>query len=290
MKSTQDALSRMEVKQDERLAQQDANMKQAFQAIQALATQAAAQEERLLQTLKSRMKVPAAAPAPPVVPQSVTPEDVEAVREEAAQHAREAAQAEIEQRLQQFQAGVEAEKASWSSSFQQSLNAQIESFQQKIQALEEARRRGQATTRTLRNVPGTFSINLPATLPQVQDGQGSANRDLATRTRSDPNLATVSSNAIPGNTSGQPKNPASPTVSNLPAAQKRAIMQGIPGVGNLKREPAVKEEAVIQAAAPSSSRTYAPKTVSKSREPQKPEDKKPAREDCHRKPLRRHLE
>ncbi|KAL4139395.1 hypothetical protein PRIC2_002890 [Phytophthora ramorum] len=36
MKSTQDALSRMEVKQDERLAQQDANMNQAFQAIQAL--------------------------------------------------------------------------------------------------------------------------------------------------------------------------------------------------------------------------------------------------------------
>ncbi|KAL4092850.1 hypothetical protein PRIC1_011840 [Phytophthora ramorum] len=156
----------MEVKQDERLAQQDANMNQAFQAIQALASQAAAQEERLLQTLKSRMKVPA--PASPVVPQSVTPEDVEAVREEAAQRAREAAQAEIEQRLQQFQAGVEAEKASWSSSFQQSLNAQIESFQQKIQALEEARRRDQATIRTLRNVPGTFSSNLPATLPQIR--------------------------------------------------------------------------------------------------------------------------
>ncbi|KAH7488566.1 hypothetical protein PRIC1_007322 [Phytophthora ramorum] len=168
MKSTQDALSRMEVKQDERLAQQDANMNQAFQAIQALASQAAAQEERLLQTLKSRMKVPAAVPAPPVVPQSVTPDDVEAVREEAAQRAREAAQAEIEQRLQQFQAGVEAEKASWSSSFQQSLNAQIESFQQKIQALEEARRRDQATIRTLRNVPGTFSSNIPATLPQIR--------------------------------------------------------------------------------------------------------------------------
>jgi hypothetical protein len=45
MKSTQDALSRMEAKQDARLAQQDANVNQAFQAIQTLAAQAATQEE-----------------------------------------------------------------------------------------------------------------------------------------------------------------------------------------------------------------------------------------------------
>jgi hypothetical protein len=83
MKSTQDALSRMEAKQDARLAQQDANVNQAFQAIQKLAAQAAAQEERLLQTLESRMKVPEAAPAPAVVPQPMSSEDVEAVRVEA---------------------------------------------------------------------------------------------------------------------------------------------------------------------------------------------------------------
>jgi non-canonical (house-cleaning) NTP pyrophosphatase len=75
------------------------------------------------------MKVPKVAPTPAVVPQPVSSEDVEAVRIEAAQRAREDAQAAIEQRLQQFQVGVEAEKAAWTSSFQRSLNAQIEPFQ-----------------------------------------------------------------------------------------------------------------------------------------------------------------
>jgi TolA-binding protein len=109
------------------------------------------------------MTVPEAAPAPTVVPQPMSSEDVEAVRVEAAQRARESTQTEIEQRLQQFQVGVEAEKASWTSSLQQSLNVQIEYFQQNIQALEEARRRDQTTIRNLRNVPGQFSSNLPAT-------------------------------------------------------------------------------------------------------------------------------
>jgi hypothetical protein len=60
------------------------------------------------------------------------------------------------------------------------------------------------------------------------------------------------------------------------------------GTEQVKREPAVKEEAGIRAAATSSSRTSAPKPASKSREPQKPEDKKPARKDSHKQPSRRH--
>jgi hypothetical protein len=80
----------------------------------------------------------------------------------------------------------------------------------------------------------------------------------------------------------------SPTVSNLPAAQKRAIAQDIQGTEQVKREPTVKEEAGIRAAATSSSRTSAPKPASKSKESQKPEDKKPARKDSHKKPSRHH--
>jgi len=154
-RTTQEALSRMESKQNE-------SMRQTFQAIQTLATQTAAQEERLRRDLGSAMKdaqVPTVQVPAPVTQQAATPEYVEAARMEAAQVAREAAHADFEARLQQFQAGVEAEKATWASGLQETLNA----FQQKMQIMEEARRRDHMTILKLQTVPGTSSRNVPAT-------------------------------------------------------------------------------------------------------------------------------
>ncbi|KAG7385071.1 hypothetical protein PHYPSEUDO_001923 [Phytophthora pseudosyringae] len=235
MRSTQDALSRMESKQDAadaRQAQQDENLRRAFQAIQTLAAKAASQEERVIRSLNTRTSPKeTVAGAPVQAPESrqhASPEDIEAACAEAARRAREEAQAEFEQHWQQLQAGVEADKLTWATDLQQSLNAQLGSFQQKVQYLEEARNRDQATIQNLRNVQGTRLRNVSATSPQVQGSQGSPDPNRATQPRLNPdraNLSRESSGVITGNASERRARSAVQMVSNLPAAQLQATLR-----------------------------------------------------------------
>jgi len=252
-------------------SKQNESMRQTFQAIQTLATQTAAQEERLRRDLGSAMKdaqVPTVQVPAPVTQQAATPEYVEAARMEAAQVAREAAHAEFDARLQQFQAGVEAEKAPWASGLQETVNA----FQQKMHIMEEARRRDHMTILKLQTVPGTSSRNVPAT---SSNPKAESYPQSATSIGSVPDLTT---GATVGHASDRQKNPVAPKTGDLPATQSKTSKAS----SGIKQEPAIKTEASSKTAESSASKTTEKKPEVKPSAP-KAEDKKSTKKETPKK-------
>jgi hypothetical protein len=258
-------------------SKQNESMRQTFQAIQTLATQTAAQEERLRRDLGSAMKdaqVPTVQVPAPVTQQAATPEYVEAARMEAAQVAREAAHAEFDARLQQFQAGVEAEKAPWASGLQETVNA----FQQKMHIMEEARRRDHMTILKLQTVPGTSSRNVPAT---SSNPKAESYPQSATSIGSVPDLTTApskSSGATVGHASDRQKNPVEPKTGDLPATQSKTSKAS----SGIKQEPAIKTEASSKTVESSASKTTEKKPEVKPSAP-KAEDKKSTKKETPKK-------
>ncbi|KAE8970134.1 hypothetical protein PR001_g27296 [Phytophthora rubi] len=181
MRSTQEALSRMELRQEAAEARQAQLNQQAVQAMQAKTAQSTVKEEAAPRV--STPQVPSeggAAPVPEV------PVNVEAIQAEAVRRAQEVAQAELDRRWQQQRSDVEAEKAVWAADFQRQLASQMDIVQQKMREMEEARNLDQATIRALQNVQRTRSRNIPTTSPQVQGTQATSSTDSATLPRTEP--------------------------------------------------------------------------------------------------------
>ncbi|POM79060.1 Hypothetical protein PHPALM_3337 [Phytophthora palmivora] len=165
MRTTQDLLSRMESNQAH-LGQQ---VQQEFHAIQALAVRGSPPEGRSSPSVPdraSRSDLPPRSPAP--IPPARTPaslQTVDAARAEGAHTALESARVEVEERWQQRETKVEAEKVAWVAD--------------KMHSLEEAHNRDQETIRDLQNVQGMRSRNTPATHPQAQDTRATYGSDSA---------------------------------------------------------------------------------------------------------------
>ncbi|POM59753.1 hypothetical protein PHPALM_31471 [Phytophthora palmivora] len=173
--------------------------------------------------------------------EDMKPEDAEA-RAEGAHNVLESAQVEFEERWQQREAKVEAEKVAWVADVQKTLNAQLESFQQKIHSLEEARNRDQETIRDLQNVQGMRSRNTPATHHQVQDTRATYGSDPATQVESEPTRVTMyplPGNAIKGHASERRDIKCD---SDLPAEQLRLTLQSLTGTKYVKGDETVKSE------------------------------------------------
>ncbi|GMF28248.1 unnamed protein product [Phytophthora fragariaefolia] len=229
MRSTQEALARMESTQ----SQQSESLHQAFQVIQALAAQASSTEERITQALEVQARTseqnPTRATRISVAQPPATSTNIEDIREEEACLAQAHAQAELERRLQQRRSDVEAEQAAWAADLLQRLNAQMELFQEKIRALEEARNLDQATIRTLWNVQRIRSRNTPATSSGVQGTQATSGADSATSLKS-----------VTGRSAMYPKSSGVITVcvserrdrpiSDLPVAQLQTTLPTLTGL------------------------------------------------------------
>ncbi|GMF41639.1 unnamed protein product [Phytophthora fragariaefolia] len=230
MRSTEEALARMGSAQ----AQQSQSLHQAFQATQALATQASSKEEWITRALEAQVRTSEQTSARPtrirVTQPSATSKTIEEIREEEARRAQVHAQAELERRLQQQRSDVDAEQVTWADDLQELLNAQMELFQEKVRTLEEARNLDQATIRTLRNVQRIRSRNIPATSPQVQGTQALFGADSATSPKSVTGHSAMypESSGVTAPLRSESKSPATRRVSH----KKRSSKHGGPPDGS----------------------------------------------------------
>ncbi|KAE8969671.1 hypothetical protein PR002_g27363 [Phytophthora rubi] len=97
MRSTQEALSRMELRQEAAEARQAQLIQQMFQAMQTKATQSAVNEKAV-----PRAPAPQTHPEKHAAPTADPPVNVEAIQAEAVRRAQEAAQVELDRRRQQM--------------------------------------------------------------------------------------------------------------------------------------------------------------------------------------------
>ncbi|KAE9070636.1 hypothetical protein PF010_g26185 [Phytophthora fragariae] len=255
MRSTQEALSRMELRQEATEARRTQLIQQAVQATQAKAAQPRVKEE-----------VAPRVPSPPVLsergaaPIPDMPVNVEAIQAEALRRAQEVAQVELDRRWQQQRSEVEAEKAAWAADFQRQLTSQMDIVQQKMREMEEARTLNQATIRALQNVQRTRSRNIPTTSPQVQGTQATSGTDSATLPRTEPVRMAMYTESS-GISMGKGDERLDKPISDLTAAQLRATLQP------MTETKYAKTETTSKVATTNASRTTAQKSGSKSTEP-----------------------
>ncbi|POM75085.1 Hypothetical protein PHPALM_7858, partial [Phytophthora palmivora] len=200
--------------------------------------------------------LPPRPPAPvPAARTPASPRTVDAARAEGAHTALESARVEFEERWQQREAKVEAEKVAWVADVQKILSVQLEAFQQKIHSLEEARNRDQETIRDLKNV----------------------------QVKSEPTRATMyplPGNAIKGHASERRDIKCD---SNLPAEQLRLTLQCLTGTKYAKEDEAVKSEQTPGAKSSSVSRPKSQVRETKPVAPEKTDAKKPTKKDSNKK-------
>ncbi|KAE9273708.1 hypothetical protein PR003_g29823, partial [Phytophthora rubi] len=264
MRSTQEALSRMELRQEAAEARQAQLIQQAVQAMQAKTAQSTVKEEAAPRV--STLQVPSeggAAPAPEV------PVNVETIQAEAVRRAQEVAQAELDRRWQQQRSEVEAEKAAWAADFQRQLTSQMDIVQQRMREMEEARNLDQATIRALQNVQRTRSRNIPTTSPQVQGTQATSSTDSTTLPRTEPVRMAMYPESSGVNLRGGDGR-LDKSISDLTAAQLRATLQPMTDTKYAKTETTSK------VATTNASRTTAQKSGSKSTEPTRSGSRKPS--------------
>ncbi|POM67391.1 Hypothetical protein PHPALM_16622, partial [Phytophthora palmivora] len=260
---------------------------QAFHAIQALAVRGNPPEGRSSQSVPdrpSRSDLPPRPPAPvPSARTPASPRTVDAARTEGAHTALESARVEFEERWQQHEAEVEAEKVALVADVQKTLSAQLEAFQQKIHSLEEARNRDQETIRDLKNVQGMRSRNTPATYPQVQDPRTTYGSDPATQVKSEPTRVTMY--PLPGNATKEHASERRDIKcdSDLPAEQLRLTLPSLTGTKYAKEDEAVKSEQTPGGKSSSVSRPKSQVRETKPVAPEKTDAKKPTKKDSNKK-------
>jgi hypothetical protein len=132
MRQTQEALHRMEMKQEASAAQLGAGLQSAFQAIQKIAEQSVARNVQAVSEDKVH-------PVKPQQPHPVPVDPVAGQRE--AEVLRVAMAAEFEQQWMQRQAEEEAKRVQFAQDVQKDHDAQLELMQQQMRALELERAR-----------------------------------------------------------------------------------------------------------------------------------------------------